>query len=550
MLWLTAGCDSSTTPPAAEGGTPEAGAADGGAPEAGAPDAAGPDTLATGAAVQTDRGPVTGKLNPRSRAFLGIPYAAPPTGALRFMPPQPARPWTAARDATRFGADCIQSDALWSGMTGPTSEDCLFLNVWTPYPVPGKRLPVMVWIHGGGFISGGSSTGMYNGRQLVERHPVLVVSLNYRLGPLGFLAHKNFSSEAPNAGILDQQAALRWVQNNIAAFGGDPTRVTIFGESAGSLSVCTHLVAPTSAGLFQRAIMQSGACSFNSDTLARAQAQGGDLAQKLGCDTAKDPLACLRTKKANEVMNGLPVKKGFVFGAGVDWAPVLDGKLLTRQPYALLKAGSFNKVPLMIGTNANEGTLLLWLAGKTSMTQQEYETAVKALFPQDSAAVLKQYPVTAPLSPAQTFAELLGDMAFICSTRMTAGAAVAAGVKVRQYHFTVKPSASIFQWLGAALVTFLGSFHSSEIPFVFHFQSLLSTLNAQEQELSKKMMGYWTRFAASADPNATGEVNWPLYDKAGDRHIRLSLPSVGTGSGLKKQKCDFWIPLISKSFGL
>jgi para-nitrobenzyl esterase len=266
--------------------------------------------------VQTDRGPLAGKLvEGRVQAFLGIPYAAPPTGAMRWRPPADVKPWSAPRDATRVGAACPQLDVPDYARA---DEDCLTLNVWAPAGGAANK-PVLVWIPGGAFVEGSGGYRLYDGARLAAREDAVVVTMNYRVGPLGFLANRDLAREqgrdaSPSFGILDQRAALQWVQRNARIFGGDPARVTVFGESAGAWSVCVHLAMPASGGLFARAIMESGACA---DPLyfspPEAEAQGDMLADALGC---RD-LACLRSRDVAAVLRALPIKRHFLLSPGV-----------------------------------------------------------------------------------------------------------------------------------------------------------------------------------------------------------------------------------------
>ncbi len=523
-LLLVSACSDDTNPGS------DASAAD---QKSGAPDIGGSDAI-TAPVVTTGSGPVKGVGQGKARSFLGIPYAAPPTKGDRFKPPRPVKPWTSARAADAYGPSCPQDSKAGLGLPKSFSEDCLTLNVFAPRPAPAKPAPVMVWIHGGGFYSGGSALPTYDGRQLAAQKGVVVVTFNYRLGALGFFSHPAVEGGTANLGIQDQQAALKWVQSNIAAFGGDPKNVTLFGESAGSMSVCVHLASPASKGLFHRAAMQSGACSVVSPTLAVAQKQGQDLAKKLTCHTAKDVAACLRAAKADAVQQALPTKSGFLFGSGVTWEPVVDGKVLPKQPYTLVKEGAFNKVPLLIGTNKDEGTLFLLLLMQLKMDQTKYASLVNQLYKGDAAKVLARYPATSYkatsmlTAPALAFADMITDMAFVCQTRLTARAAAAAGVSVYQYHFTVTQK--------KALLAFLGSTHTAELPFVFNSDSKLTS---DEDALSKKMMGYWTSFAAAGDPNTTGQVAWPKFDAATHRYLELS-QTTSAKAGLKKAACAFW----------
>ena len=537
-LLVTGGC-SDADPPAADSGVPDSNQ---GQPEAGA-DGLAPDKgddakkigdgPAAGNMVTTQQGNVLGNLASGFRSFLGIPYAAPPTGKLRWEPPQAATAWTEARDATKYGFTCPQIPLV--GMTPATkqNEDCLTLNVWTPWPLPASKAPVMVWIHGGGFTMGGSATATYNGAKIAQKSKTVLVSLNYRLGPLGFLAHSAIKPGSANFGILDQQAALRWVKQNIAAFGGDPNNVTIFGESAGGMSVGAHLASPASKGLFHRAAIQSGGVGETLDTLTAAQAQGTKLVQKLGCDAAQNTLDCIRGKKADDVIKALPLKAGFFFGTGASWGPLVDGVVLPKQPMTLVKDGKWNKVPLLLGTNKDEGTLFIFLGQLAAMTKVQYSAWVTSFFGAQATKVLAEYPVTGYAKPSDAMSALLADLAFHCTARRAARNIAAAGQPVYRYHFTVTPSGS--------LLAFLGAFHSAEIPFIFDTSLKVSTAEAA---LTQQMMGFWTRFAAKGDPNEAGKSTWPSYDKAKDQHLELGL-KLTTGSGLRKKKCDFWDALIA-----
>lgn len=296
------------------------------------------------AKVETDAGPVRGISKGATLAYLGIPYAEPPVGELRWQPPQPHRPWQAVLDATRFGAHCLQASL---GYAGAFSEDCLFLNVFAPKSA-GDLKPVMVWIHGGANYAGRS--GPYDPTPLIQSGDVVVVTLNYRLGVFGFLAHPALDSEghpAVNYGILDQQLALKWVRNNIERFGGDPRNVTIFGESAGGLNSLTHLVSPLSAGLFDRAIVQSGAYQLDTPSLAASEERGVAFAARAGC--ADRAAACLRALPAQTLLD-LAKDKPF---SAIKQSTV-DGKILVETQRSALEAGRINRVAVMQGSNRDE----------------------------------------------------------------------------------------------------------------------------------------------------------------------------------------------------
>ena len=489
------------------------------------------DSAVVPGVASTERGKVKGKVGVGYTEFLGIPYAQPPVGALRWRAPLPAKSWTKTLETTKFSPSCPQIPITGLGVPDSYAEDCLTLNVWTPSLAPQKPMPVMVWIHGGGFTVGGSSQTTYNGANIARTGSIVLVSINYRLGPLGFWAHPSLGEGSGNFGVLDQQLALSWVQKNIASFGGDPKQVTIFGESAGSMSVGVHQAAPGSKDLFHRAIMESGGLGDTLISKARAETQGKEFVTKLACDTAKlasEVMTCMRGKKVDDVLKALPLKKGFFFGAGASWGPTIDGKVLPDQPMNQIKAGKGNMVPLIIGSNGDEGTLFLMLAGMMALTTAQYEAAVKVLFLTKSAEVLKEYPASGYSSAALAFADLLGDLAFVCPTRRSARALTAAGKPAYVYHFTVKPSFSLLPWLGA--------YHSAEIPFVFGN----AKFTTDEKMVSDKMMSYWTTFAQSGDPNdPKSSFLWPKYDKTTDPHMELGL-KLTTGKKLKTARCDFW----------
>jgi len=516
--------------PSAEMSAPD-GAIDAG--DAALPDTMPPDTMPPDQ-VNTASGPVKGTVGTASRVFLGIPYAAPPVGPLRFKPPQPPAPWTQPLNATQFGHICPQTAiAGLAAPPGTESEDCLTLNVWTPYPVPATPAPVMVWIHGGGHVLGATTNPTYDGKNLAEKRGVVFVSFNYRLGPLGWIAHPALGSPSGNYGMMDQQAALKWVKANIAGFGGDPANVTIFGESAGGVSVCTHIASPAASGLFHRAAMQSGTCLTKAPTLAEAEAQGQQLAQAVSCDTAADVAACLRGKSTADLIGALPLKSGVIFGQGVSWGPIIDNALLPDQPLKRVEAGTFNKVPVLLGTNGDEGTLFVVAAKLLLLTQGLYETLVKLTFFPDGNQVLALYPASAYSSPAAALADLLGDGCFVCPTRQTARALSTGGVSTHLYSFTRVP-ASVSQ-------PFLGCYHGAELPFVFDTPA--APWSTGEGALSAAMTGYWTRMAAAGDPNGAGATAWPSHAQATDAHLQLDL-TVAAGAALRKAQCDFWDTIL------
>jgi para-nitrobenzyl esterase len=535
--WLLAlGLAACTTTPAAT-------------PDTGSPpdDAAVPEDafVAPPPMVTLDDGPVSGTRTAGVRAFLGIPYAAPPVGPLRFRPPSPVTPWTTTLAATRRPRACPQD--LRGIAYG--EEDCLYLNVHTPDPAP-TAAPVMVWIHGGAFVlgEGAQADGGTLGDILAREHGVIVVSMNYRLGQLGFLAHPALDAEngghSGNWGFLDQVAALAWVRDNIAAFGGDPGNVTIFGESAGGMSVCGHLTSTSSQGLFQRAIIESGPCGLPMQTNAEAEAQGTRFATMLGCATSDDA-ACLRAADANAIVHTLGSSPA-IFSTDpmyASWGPTIDGSTFTTDWITAIEAGDAADVPIGIGWNQDEGRLFVALAemsGSPPITEASYRDAVVDLVGEANAdAVLARYPSSMFGGDARLAASrAMGDAGLACPTRAAAIALRDAGNDVRTYFFTY-PNARFLLTSSFPL----GAFHSAEIQFVFGHPAG-GTFDADETALSAAMGGYWTRFASQdGDPNATGSLAWPRYDTTGARIVFDT--TITTGVDDYEDTCAFWatIPL-------
>ncbi|MGC1678346.1 MAG: carboxylesterase/lipase family protein [Candidatus Binataceae bacterium] len=488
--------------------------------------AAAPDSGA--AVVKTRAGAVRGVVDRNGRVFLGIPYAAPPVGNLRWRPPQAHASWTDTLDASHAGNSCTQMSFRHGGPEG--SEDCLYLNIYTPNPA-GTRLPVMVWIHGGTFISGTGAT--YNGSKLAAKGNLIVVTINYRLGPFGFLASRSLDSAghpSGNYGLLDQQAALRWVKENIAAFGGDPDKVTVAGESAGAISVGLHLVSPAAAGLFERAILESGPF-LHTRTLAESETRGDEFAAKLGCDKAPDVAGCMRSKPAEQVLSAIPANP---LGAGRPiWEPVMDGSLIPSQPAEALAAGRFNKVPVLNGSNHDEGTLFLAFA--KNITTQKYEADVHERFGNEAARVLAAYPQANFPSPVQAAAAGFGDSIFSCPI-VKAGAMLSAQVPVYQYEFNdTHAPLSFFRNPPFPL----GAFHSSEIQYVFGGIAANGSASAAQKKLSDAMMGYWIGFITSGNPG--GSPQWTRYNAGDHKVLSLAPGAIGYESDFAKiHHCDLW----------
>lgn len=519
-----------------------------------ATEGAGPVQL--GDPVPTDQGPVRGEDLGSSIAFRGIPYAAAPIGNLRWRPPQSRGLSQGVFEATKFGPGCPQftnsaGSVLLPGQPGAFqgAEDCLSLNIWSPKSTGGPIRPVMFFIHGGGNIQGAGSLSLYDGRALAEKGGVVAVTINYRLGPLGFLAHPLLSGEdaehhsSGNYGLLDQIHALRWVQRNIRNFGGDPANVTIFGESAGGVNVACLLASPLASGLFHRAIIESGGYVIGTrlrDAPGVPQPESAEefglrFAKELGCDKALDPMACMRGKGAEEVTGTLKADPGILGRAeGLpSYGPNVDGFVLPNSPLEVMAEGNQNDVPVIVGTNKNEGSIFILQVPLGS--EAAYRAAVRRYLPVIADQVLARYPASDYASPRDAFDALLSDLAFICPAREGSRALVGYQPRVFVYHF--------IHGLNSPTLGFLGAFHALELPFVFHNLGVINPA-AEEVRLSDNMLAYWTNFAKQGNPNGDGLVTWAAYSLDGDAHQNLDV-RIGPGTALRKQYCDFWSQFFS-----
>ncbi len=500
---------------------------------------ADPDELT----ITLDSGAIHGGALDGIRHFFGIPYAAPPLGANRFRAPQPVTPWSDVRPAIEIGSQCPQSISL-AGSSD--DEDCLFVNVWAPSGA--HDLPVMVWLHGGAFIIGSGGEKYYDGSNLAKAG-VVVVTLNYRLGLFGFLAHPALRTDDPafptagNYGLEDQHAALEWVQRNIAAFGGDPTRVTLFGESAGGMSTCELYLSSRSHGLFEAAIAESGLCSSPLLEIPRAtaEAQGTMLAEQLGCpgnDAAT--VDCLRAKSPDDLLTATPIPSSSDPAGGPVYQPqILPGSLPTIDGYVIeqpmadaLAAGQFETRPLILGNVKDEGTLFHSpLFAQAVADEAAYRAALATRF--DAAtvdAIVAHYPVSAYASANRALAQVTGDAYFLCPSRRFARGIVARGAVLYRYSFE--------QALAQPFAADLGVFHSSELPFVFGNDTFPLGRIGDATALSTAMQHYWTQFAKFFDPNDAGAVAWPAYDASAPQLV-LGTP-ITTGKALDDGICAFW----------
>ena len=490
--------------------------------------------------VRTGSGVVAGAAAPdgAARAFLGIPFAAPPVGDLRWREPQPVAAWTGVRKADAFGPRCMQG-RVFDDMVfrDEPSEDCLYLNVWTPARTAAEKLPVMVWIYGGGFQAGSASEPRQDGGQLA-RKGVVVVSLNYRLCVFGFLAHPDLTRESGrgasgNYGLMDQVAALRWVRDNVAGFGGDPGNVTIFGESAGSLSVSALVASPLARGLFQRAIGESGAylgrLALEPQTLAASEDGGAKFATSLGAAS----LADLRAKPAGDVLQAaLKFQPWF--------APTIDGYVLPKDSNAIYAAGEQARVPLLAGSNADEvraGVVL----GKDRPTAKSFPEQLRTRYGAAADALLKVYPAGSDEEALESASALAGDTFLAYATwKWTDVHGRTAGVPVYRYSFDRKiPVAPDTKVEGKpATAADVGARHAGEIEYVFGALDSVPkvTWEDADRRLSDLMMTCWSNFARSGDPNGKGVPEWPRYDaKDGFAVMHLDVASAARPDSLRKR---------------
>jgi para-nitrobenzyl esterase len=480
------------------------------------------------------------------QAYRGIPYAAPPVGSLRWRPPQPAHEWQGIRECFDFAPAAPQkSNALVTMFPGmalraPIGEDCLYLNVWAPTRPSTRPRPVMVWIHGGGYLFGAGSQGLYDGANLARRG-VVVVSMNYRLGPLGFLAHPQLSAESGhgssgNYGLLDQIEALRWIQRNIAAFGGDPTRVTIFGESAGGGSVMSLVLSPLAKDLFHRAIAESsGSLHFMHAKRSHygfrsAERMGIEFAHRCGAPPGPGQLAALRGMSADQLLQvaaGSGRGPSIAFKGDGWWlSPIVDGWVIPDDPLALLERGKINKVPLIVGANADEGSMFA-VGPDLPKGRDEFSKLLESEFGIPMADRLgKLYRGD---SVRQDVADLMGDFKFVAPARFAARTATRAGVTTYLYHFAHPSPGPLGKTLGAH--------HGLEIAYVMDNLQLAPSRSSVDDSIRDTLVRHWVRFASTGDPNREGLPPWPAYEAAGDSCLLVQDTIIAT-HGLRRARLD------------
>ena len=482
--------------------------------------------------VKIADGKIHGKLinEGKVRAFEGIPYAAPPVGDLRWKAPQPVKAWTTELDATKFGPHCAQGhffdDMVFqdNGM----SEDCLSLNVYTPANDKGKsKLPVMFWIHGGGYTGGGGDEPRHNGDFLPTKGVVLV-TINYRLGVFGFLATPELAAEqggfAGNYGMMDMVAALQWVKKNIGDFGGDPTNVTIFGESAGSFAVSTLMATPSAQGLFAKAIGESGGALTTGTLAMPTLAVAGEKDAQWVKETGANSLAELRAMPTDKILASLPKR------AQVPFSPILDGKFLAEPISQVYEEGKQAKVPLIAGFNRDEGSFL-----SNGMTAEKWKTMNDEKFTDKVATFLKLYPGTTDTEAVRSATDFGGDQFIAFGTWKWMEIDRKTGDKdIYRYKLDLASPPSKFHPEGNA-------FHSDDIEYVFGTLATRpgAVWRPEDWKLSDQMMDYWTNFAKKGDPNGPGLPEWPKYGP-GDPVLHLDNP-ITSRPDENRGRYDWWL---------
>lgn len=460
-------------------------------------------------------------------SFRGIPYAAPPVGDLRWAAPRAPQPWSGVRPAKANPKRCAQRESALYQSARSEDEDCLYVNVWTPSLKPRRLLPVMVWLHGGAHTSGSISEPVpysksgahYDGAALAGKG-VVVVSVNYRLGALGFFGLPGDGSALRNQGLWDQQFALQWVKENIVGFGGDHRNVTLFGQASGAVDVCLHMVSRHSRGSFHQAIGQSGGCTTRTPEEADVEAETQQWIERVGCASKADTLKCLRQKPVKDLLDATPLSGG-------PFTPVVDGDFLFAQPRSMFNDADVARVPYMLGSNSDEGTIYTSNYGYVD-SKDKFHEVLSDHFPDSSLERLCElYPhKNNAANPFQaSLARAFGDAYWTCSTRETAVYAEAASLEVYLYSFDMRgPVAS------------LGAAQGTEVGYVF---GSAGSLSSEERRVADHIQRYWTNFAKTGDPNEDKLTTWPRYTTRTDYRLNISL-EIKAVQWFHKDECDFW----------
>uniref|UniRef100_H3CMY0 Carboxylic ester hydrolase n=1 Tax=Tetraodon nigroviridis TaxID=99883 RepID=H3CMY0_TETNG len=529
--------------------------------------------------VTIKNGIVQGKLLPVLNgsvgAFLGIPYAKPPVGKLRFRNPEPVDSWEGVKNASSFSNTCFQlADTTFPGFRGaemwnpntPVSEDCLYLNVWTPRvnnSQASSALPVMIWIYGGGFTTGTASLDLYDGRYLSKSEDVIVVSMNYRVGVLGFLSLPNNTNVRGNAGLMDQRLAIQWVVDNIAAFGGDPSQITLFGESAGSVCVGLHVLSPGSNVLFKRAVMESGAptATWSTANISESKFRSTKLGMLVGCSNISSDLeTCLQNTDATGL---LKVQYGVLSNpstSDIPFLPVVDGVFLPDEIDALISNPSIQKKEVLLGLNHDEGTYFLVytvpgfdITSQSPITKAQFLTGVNLIFSHSynitKETITFQYTDWADeengTKNRDALNRMLSNYMFICPVQDFAYRYQQAGGKPFLYYFQHRSSRNPWpEWMGVM--------HGYEIEFVFGLPLNPSLGYTQEEvNMSKRFMKYWATFARTGNPGIDGQP-WPMFTSQNKEYVTLDTQAPNYKTKLRANDCQFWnslIPQITKMAG-
>jgi para-nitrobenzyl esterase len=498
--------------------------------------------------ITTSYGPVRGVIHDGVREFRGIPYAAPPVGVPRWALPQPPAPWTSIRDASQYGNACPQVSRY--GLTEESdTENCLTLNVTTPWngAAPAKKLPVMVWIHGGAFVGG--SSALYPLAHLAQAGGIVVVSLNYRLGVFGFMAHPAFGKAHDGGyGLEDQRFALHWVKQNIAAFGGDPNNVTIAGESAGAAGVCMHIIAPAETqGLFEKAIIQSGGCASPLHSIAQGNQFGEKVAALAGCADSKTALACLRGQPVETLLQAAAKAGG---GDLMSYAPLVGAATVPVQWNTAFATGRYVRVSVMNGGTRNELRLYVAYDIQGGEKIASYPEALKAVYGDNMDTVLKEYPLSAYSSAPAALGSVMSDFNPKVGLNNCIYLDAAKMMTKRELVYELE-----FADPNAPAVTAdpgfeMGAVHSSELPYLFpHFDNTSKVagpdLSPASHKISDELVAYVTSFVKTGHPIAPEGPTWPRY--TADSDVMLFYPGkTGLYDATSQHKCGFWKLLYPK----
>ncbi len=512
--------------------------------------------VANEALVQTENGWAQGWRMPGYSVFWGLPYAQAPVGDLRFAPPEPASNWQGSRMALWPQSSCAQPAVPDLRVPQSLSEDCLYLNVFKPVNKTAQPLPVMVWLHGGGFVLGSGNFTL--GSRLAQEGQVLLVSINYRLGTLGFLAHPALGAEngqaIGNYGLLDQQAAIAWVKRNAAAFGGDPNNITLFGQSAGGSGVCAHLMSPAMRGQFQAAIVQSGVCTDQlMQSMGEALSLGEDIAQELGCQGAgREVVACLREQP---VQNLLRVMGQVSVTSERPLRPVYGSTVLPEAPELAFASGHFHRLPVLVGSTRNEGSLLQALelnqanarldaplsaeALRQTDTPERYALALKNYFGEEGVApILQRYTLARYGKPSNALSAVLTDALFACGAHSMRSGLAAAGAPVYAYEFSEAPPGDLIK--NDISGVDLGAYHGAEFSSLFFYP--FHRLQPEQKALAKDLRAYWSSFARQHRPMVRGGAAWPPFSQAQPRVLDLKAGAIRPLEDFaERHHCDFWL---------